>query len=123
MRNSNLRQRSFSRFQFLIFNFGNLHIPLSTATRRRDGRPKNRDKLPSWEKDQFLLQNLQSGAGAHPVSYTMGNWGGGGGELAYFPGHKKLRRKADHTLRSNAEVTNEWSCNSTTTYAFMAYKR
>jgi hypothetical protein len=36
-------------------------------------------------------------------------------------GVKRLGRKADHSPPSSAEVKDEWSYNSTTHYAFMAW--
>jgi hypothetical protein len=34
---------------------------------------------------------------------------------------KQPRHKAGHSLPSNVEVTNEWSCSSTPLYVFMVY--
>jgi len=39
---------------------------------------------------------VQTGPGAHPASYTMGNWS--------FPGVKRPGRGVEHPLPSSAEV-------------------
>jgi hypothetical protein len=46
-----------------------------------------------------LLHSVQTGSGAHPVSYSMGTGG-------IFLGGRAGRRESDHSLPSRAEVTN-----------------
>jgi hypothetical protein len=49
---------------------------------------------------------VQTGSGAHPVSYPMVNRGS-------FLGVKRPEHEADHSSPSTAEVKNSWSCTST----------
>jgi len=58
----------------------------------------------------YLLHCVQTGSGAHPSSYSMGN------RSSYTPG-----READHLPPSSAEVKNTWSYTSTTPYVFMVW--
>jgi hypothetical protein len=53
-------------------------------------------------KASSLVCNIQTGYGAHPVSYLMGN--GGFSPTVEWAGHK-----VDHSHPSTAEVKNEWS--------------
>jgi hypothetical protein len=55
---------------------------------------------------RFKHIKIRHGSGAHPASYPMGTRG-------CFPGVKRVRREADHSLQSSAEVKNAWSYAST----------
>ena len=62
---------------------------------------------PSRGKDFFsLLQNVQTGTGAHPPSFSL-----------CPEAVLEIKRSGwdvDHSLPSRAKVTNEWSCTSAT---------
>jgi hypothetical protein len=46
---------------------------ISTVTRLQTGQPKNRGvRIPEKARDFSLLQNVQTGSGSHPVSYSLG---------------------------------------------------
>jgi hypothetical protein len=62
----------------------------------------------------FLLQDVQTGSGAHPASYPMGTG-------ALSPRIKRQEREADHSLPINAEVKKMWIYTSTPLYAFMVW--
>jgi hypothetical protein len=49
-----------------------------------------------------VLQNVQSGSGAHPGCYSIRNG-------CIFPGIKRSGRETDHLPPSNVGVKNEWS--------------
>jgi hypothetical protein len=51
------------------------------------------------ERYLFLLYSVQTGSGAHSVSYAMCTWGS-------FLGVKRPRREADNSPSSSAEVKN-----------------
>jgi hypothetical protein len=51
-----------------------------------------------------LLQNVQTGSGAHPTSHSMGT--------GFFPGVKRPEREFDHSPPSNAGFKHMWSYNS-----------
>jgi hypothetical protein len=59
------------------------------------------------------LQVVQTGSGAHPVSYPMGT-----GVL--FPGVKLQGSEADHSPPTSAEVKKKWIYTSTPPYTFIA---
>jgi hypothetical protein len=57
---------------------------------------------------KFSLHHcVQTASGTHPTSYPMGT------RVSFLGGVKRLRRKADHSLPSSAEVKNVWSYTST----------
>jgi hypothetical protein len=71
-------------------------------------------EFESREDQEFsLLRNIQTGPGAHPVSYPMDNGGP-------FSGVKRPRREADHSPPTSAEVKKTWIYTSPPLYAFMA---
>jgi len=51
----------------------------------------------------MFLQNVQTGAGAHPASYSMGTG-------SSFLGLKRPGLEVNHSPLPNVEVMNEWSC-------------
>jgi hypothetical protein len=56
--------------------------------------------LAQYQQTHFsLLQNANTGSGAHPPSYSMGS----------FLGLKRPGRGADHLSTSSAEGNNDWS--------------
>jgi hypothetical protein len=59
-------------------------------------------RTPAEAKDFPFLQNVQTGSGAHPASYSMSTWGSCSGCEA--EGHE-----AAHSPPSRAEVKNKWS--------------
>jgi hypothetical protein len=59
-----------------------------------------------------LLHVVQTGSGAHPASYTMGNG-------ALCPGLKRPGREADHSPSTSAEVKKMWIYTSTPPYFLM----
>jgi hypothetical protein len=61
-----------------------------------------------------LHHRVQTGSGAHPASYSMGN-------RALFLWVKRPEREADHSPPSSAEVNNAWSYTSTPQYASVAW--
>ena len=63
-----------------------------------------------------LLQNVQTGSGAHPASYSIGM-----GKGAHSLGVKQPGYEGDNSPPSNAEVKNERIYTSTLLYAFMAW--
>jgi hypothetical protein len=60
---------------------------------------------------ESLHQHLQTGSGAHPISYPIGT-----GVLSL--GIKRPCR-ADHSSPSSAEIKNAWSYTSTSPYVFV----
>jgi hypothetical protein len=56
--------------------------------------------------DYYLLHNVQTGFGAHPVAYAMG-----AGALP--PEVERMMSEADHSLSFRAEIKNAWSYIST----------
>jgi hypothetical protein len=74
------------------------------ATRLRTGQPRNFDSTPVWCKRFSLLQNVQTGSGAH--SEVPG---------ALFPGVKRPGREVDHVPPPSAVVKNAWSYRPTST--------
>ena len=65
-------------------------------------------RVPIGAADFSLLQNLQTGSAAHPVSYSLGT-----GVLSR--GVKRPGRYINHSS-SSAEVKNKWSYTSTLLY-------
>jgi hypothetical protein len=59
-----------------------------------------------------LLHVVQTGSGAHPISYTMGT-------MALSPGVKRPGREADRSPPTSADVMKTWIYTSTPLYAFM----
>lgn len=55
-------------------------------------------------RDLFLLQNVQTGSGAHKFNWYRGS----------FPGVKWLRREVNHSHQTSAGVQNKWSHTSAT---------
>jgi hypothetical protein len=53
----------------------------------------------------FFFQNVLTGHGAHPASYSMGT--------ESYAGDKAAVRDTEHLPPPNAEVKNEWSYTST----------
>jgi hypothetical protein len=58
-------------------------------------------RFPAEAKDFSSSPCVQTGAAAHPASYTMGTGG------PFSGGKARLRRDADHSPPSSAEVVNE----------------
>jgi hypothetical protein len=56
-------------------------------------------RSPVGARDFSLLHSVQTSSGAHPVSYEIGTGGS-------FTGVKELRREADKSHPSSAEVKN-----------------
>jgi hypothetical protein len=73
------------------------------VTRLRIGRPG--DRIPRGWGIFLFSKTVQTAPGAHPASYSIGN--------GVLPGLKLLKRDADHSTPSTAQVKNEWSCTST----------
>jgi hypothetical protein len=63
----------------------------------------------------FLHHRVQTGSGAHPASYSMGNG-------SSFPGGKTAGSEADHSPPSSAEVKNAWIYTSTPQYIFISWR-
>jgi hypothetical protein len=57
----------------------------------------------------FLRHRLQTGSGAHPISYPIGT------------GDKAAGSEADYSTPSSAEVKNTWSHTSNSKYFFMLW--
>jgi hypothetical protein len=89
------------RIDTLPRNVGN-KLPIDAAQHPR--RLKTSRKLP-------LLQNVQTGSGDHPASYSMDT--GATSQEVKRPG-----RETGRSPKSSAEVKNGWSYNSTL-YAFV----
>jgi hypothetical protein len=68
--------------------------------------PINQDLISDRGKTLFLLQNDQTGSGAHQASGSTCSG-------AFPPDVKRPGREADHSPPSSAEVKNEWSYTST----------
>jgi hypothetical protein len=64
----------------------------------------------------MFLQNIQTGAGAHQASYSMGTGGA-------FPGLKQPGSEVNHLPPPNVEVTNEWSHTSNSPTCFQCMGR
>ena len=56
----------------------------------------------SWQGKKFVLQNLHTHCGAHPVSHGMGT-------RKFFSWVKWLGCKSEHSPPPKAEVTDEWN--------------
>jgi hypothetical protein len=56
-------------------------------------------QFPTGTSDVPLLYNVQTGSGAHPTSYTIGN-------AEYFPWDKKREGETDHSCPSSAVFKN-----------------
>jgi hypothetical protein len=65
----------------------------------------------------FLYYNIQTGPGAHPVSYPVSILGGGGLSLWV----RQLGHEADHSPPSTVKVKNAWSYIYTRQYIFMVW--
>jgi hypothetical protein len=63
-------------------------------------------RVPAGAGNFPLHHHVQTGSGAHPVSYPMGTRGS-------FPVGERPRREADHAPPSSVEVKNAWSYTST----------
>jgi hypothetical protein len=55
---------------------------------------------------------IQTGPGVHPASYPMSTGGP-------FPGLKRPRREADHSLQTSVEVKDTWIHTSIPLYVFI----
>jgi hypothetical protein len=66
--------------------------------------------IPSSDSDFYLLQNVHTGSGTNPASYS-GDTESVSPELTYEAGNSHLSTEKDK---------NEWSCVSAHLYAFMA---
>lgn len=70
-----------------------------------------RDSIPSREKRYVsVLQNVQTDSRSHPISFSIGTG------CSFFV---SKAGEAHHLPPSGAEVTNEWSCASTPSCAFV----
>jgi hypothetical protein len=58
-------------------------------------------RSPAGTKDFPSILCVQTGSGAHPASSTMGTGG------PFLGGKARLKRDADHSHPSSAEVVNE----------------
>jgi hypothetical protein len=73
-----------------------------------------RVRVPVRNRFFFSLRRpVHTGSGAHQAFYRTGTEGS-------FPGFKRPRREAHHSLPNNAEVKNMWIHISTPPYFFMA---
>jgi hypothetical protein len=63
-----------------------------------------------------VLQNVQTGSGTHPASYTMDNGG-------VFFGVKRADREIDCSPLYSAEARNEWSNTSTSPLLLHGFAR
>lgn len=81
----------------------------------RAWRSVNMVQFLAWERDSFLLWNIQAPSGAHPTSYSVGTG-------ALFPRGKVAGAWKLTTAWSSAEVHSEWTDTSTTLYTTMAHK-
>jgi hypothetical protein len=93
----NLRQY----ITYLYFNFqfkvSEKKFPFQPSTRLRAGRSEFR--IPAGAREFSLPQNIQTGPGTHPASYSTG----------YFRVLKRTGRDVDHLPPSSAVVKNERS--------------
>jgi hypothetical protein len=71
-------------------------------------------RFPAGASEFSLLQKLQTGCRTHQALHSMGTIGN-------FPWNKTARVSDKDTRPANADVKNEWSFNSTTSHAFMAW--
>jgi hypothetical protein len=78
---------------------GSRDSSVSTATRLRVGRPRNRGSIPGRDKRFSLLYNIKTGFGVHPTSCAMGT----GADSA---GVKRPGCEADHSPPPRAEFKN-----------------
>jgi hypothetical protein len=62
-------------------------------------------RIPVAGSDFSLLQNIQSGSGAHPASCSVGTG-------CFLQVAKRTGREVSHSSPSGAEFKNEWSCTS-----------
>jgi hypothetical protein len=91
--------------------------------RRRDSAfgivTRLRSERPGFDSRQgqgyfSLRHRIQTGSGAHPVSYPVGT-------RNYFRGVKLPGREADNWFPFSTEVKNAWSYTSTSSYVIMAW--
>jgi hypothetical protein len=68
-------------------------------------------RFPAQATDFSPLQNVHTGSGAHPASYSTAT-------ADSFPGVQLPRRQADHSPPSGTEIKNVWSHTSIRLYAF-----
>jgi hypothetical protein len=71
-------------------------------------------QFPAGAETYSLCHPVQTGAGACPACYPMGN-------RALSPKVKWFGHEADHSPPSNAEVKNVWNYTSTPQYIFTAW--
>jgi hypothetical protein len=71
-------------------------------------------RVPTGAGNFSLHHRVQTGSGAHPTSYPMGN-------RDSFPGGKAAREWSCHSPPSKVEIRNACSYTSTPQYAFMAW--
>jgi hypothetical protein len=67
--------------------------------------------IPGGAKDFFFSKTARTGSG--PPSFLFS------GYLGSFHGINRWGREVEHSHSSTAEVTNQWSCTSSSLYAFM----
>ena len=79
-----------------------------------DGHSRSCDLMPSRVKGFRLIQSIQTCAGVHPISCSVGK-----GAL-FRRGLKWTYLEADHTHAWSAEIRNEWNCNSIPLFVFLA---
>jgi hypothetical protein len=70
------------------------HSVVGILTTLQDGRYEVR--IPKRIRDFSVPQNVYTGSGAHPASYSM--------VPGFFLGDKVVRRESDHSFPSNVEV-------------------
>jgi hypothetical protein len=76
-----------------------------------------RGSFPGGARDISPFHSVQSGSAADLASYPMGTGGSfHGGRV------KRLRREADHSPQSSAEVQGWWSYTSTPPHVFIAWQ-
>lgn len=72
--------------------------------------------FPAGSRGRSFLPMVKTGSRAHSAFYSVG-------VKSSSPGDKRPWSDASHSPPSSADVKNNWSCTSTTPYAFMACKR
>jgi len=68
---------------------------------------QTRGRVPTAAKGLSLFQNVQTGSGPNPVSYSVG-------VAVLSPAMNHLETEVDHWSPCSAEVKNEWSSTFTT---------
>jgi hypothetical protein len=71
--------------------------------------------IPGKEKKFYVIYSVQTVCGSHPAFYQKGTGGS-------FFSNKGLRREADNSPTSSAEIDNAWSYTFTPSYVFMTWR-